>query len=417
MLKTAESKPEYFSFNRMFMKTTSRQLPVILVLFFAFLISSCLKEPELDDCYCQNGGVCIGSNCSCPPGYSGVYCETFTGNSCSFTQQSLSESRIRTALQNFTYDGTAITQVAEARKMLQHLCSTVNIHTSDSDHACGRFPNGWHITIWRNTYGKANTYGIRFNLSDNHTHYGNNNTYFEIVKGGGSNGTPTHTAPSTLFEGVTNYTLQQQGSWYVQPFSISSAKNFVLRFASTYSATCAIITPDQETSFKNGGMFQGYGLFDKQFGYKPVTLPPGNYLLAVRNHVAAANPFTVELDYAITLPASDKCSYFDTYIYDTRIVGAKQYYYREFQVQQGYRYFVDGCNSGMYVFFLPENQLTGFLNGQNFQHYTQYSSTNIGADPGLYEIDLPPGKYYLAAYNFNNNSQTLVYDMQRWKQN
>ena len=33
-------------------------------------------------CQCQNGGVCSGSTCSCPPGYTGTRCETPCPTSC-----------------------------------------------------------------------------------------------------------------------------------------------------------------------------------------------------------------------------------------------------------------------------------------------------------------------------------------------
>ena len=402
------------------MKLLKIQTAVLFVLLSALFTPSCVKELDSDDCNCLNGGTCIGYTCDCPPDYTGVNCEIYvggTGNTCSIVNQALSKSQIETALQGFAYDGTNVTKISEAQQMLKYICPSIVLHAGNGEYTCGRLSNGWHITIWINTYGKTNTYGIRYSQADNHSHWSSNNTYFEITKGSSGN-TATQTVPNTIFKGTTSNSLNTGSGWWTESFTISSTKNLVLRFASTYAADCAVITPDQENSFKNGGSFTGYAVFDNQFGYKSVTLPAGNYLLAVRNQSGSANTFTAELDYQITLPASDQCSYFDEYIKGAPKINAKQYYYHDFTVQAGFRYFVDGCNSGMYVFFIPENQLSTFLSGGAFQHFQQYSNPAVvGMDPGLYEIKLPPGKYYLAAYNFSNVSEALVYTMERWKQN
>ncbi len=169
----------------------------VLILFLPIFFAPSCVEP--DPCNCQNNRICDGDgNCNCPTGYIGTNCEIYVGsggntNSCPITQSPLSETKIRSALQSFTFDGTKITTISEANKMLQFICSPIDLHASNSGYTCGRFSNGWHITIWINTFGKADTYGIRYNQSDDHTHFSSNNTYFEISKSGGNgpcNSTP-----------------------------------------------------------------------------------------------------------------------------------------------------------------------------------------------------------------------------------
>jgi len=177
----------------------------VLILFLPIFFAPSCVEP--DPCNCQNNRICDGDgNCNCPTGYIGTNCETYVGsggntNSCPITQSPLSETKIRSALQSFTFDGTKITTISEANKMLQFICSPIDLHTSNSGYTCGRFSNGWHITIWINTYGKADTYGIRYNQSDGHTHFSSNNTYFEISKNNsGGNGA----CNSTSYYGTQN---------------------------------------------------------------------------------------------------------------------------------------------------------------------------------------------------------------------
>src|SRR4051812_10777864 len=43
--------------------------------FGAVTYTACNKD-ECKDVVCQNGGTCIGGNCSCPTGYEGTNCET-----------------------------------------------------------------------------------------------------------------------------------------------------------------------------------------------------------------------------------------------------------------------------------------------------------------------------------------------------
>jgi hypothetical protein len=86
-----------------------------------------------------------------------------------------------------------------------------------------------------------------------------------------------------------------------------------------------------------------------------------------------------------------------------------------FTVQEGFRYFVDGCNTGLSTYVIRENELGAFQNGQSFNYYSDYSGTD-NAFPGLHELKLPPGTYYLAFANDNANDKPVTYTLERWRQ-
>ncbi len=236
--------------------------------------------------------------------------------------------------------------------------------------------------------------------------------------GGGGSTPPTVTAPDTYFIDEYRTFTSLGGNWY-QEFTISATTSFVLRGASTFSCDFAIFNASQVNNFKNNLAFSAYVLMDNQFGTAYVTLQPGTYYAGVRNQVNSANSARIELDYATKLPASDRATFIDNYFQAANSInknGGKLW--QPFTIQQGYRYFTDGCNSGNIEYWIVSSaELTKFINGQAFQYYTDYHSTS-SADPGSHEIKLPPGDY---AYIFKNsstaNNETVTYVCERWRVN
>ena len=89
---------------------------------------------------------------------------------------------ILNALKNFAYDGTEVTTLAEAERMLKHMAPFAEVHSFADDVKCGLLGTGYHVSIWINTFGKTNTYGIRYGTESDHSYLTRNDTYFEIVK-------------------------------------------------------------------------------------------------------------------------------------------------------------------------------------------------------------------------------------------
>lgn len=51
-------------------------------------------------------------------------------------------------------------------------------------------------------------------------------------------------------------------------------------------------------------------------------------------------------------------------------------YARTFTIRSGYRYLVDGVNTGeLQCFVIPSSQLAAFNAGQSFTHFTEYAQT------------------------------------------
>ena len=240
--------------------------------------------------------------------------------------------------------------------------------------------------------------------------------------------TPTSSTPTTTQRTTTKWTgsdthflasqlhrLSKQGDVYLEEFSLSKTTSLVFNVATQYKSQVAIIRPDQLDNFKNNRAFSGPAVFDEKMGIQPITLAAGTYYVGMRNTTNGSNIVSYELDYTISLPASDRCRYNDTYISNYQFYAAGTKMWHPFTIQTGFRYFIDGCNTGMNVFFIAANQFDKFKNGQSFTHYADFKQgDNNGGDPGGVEITLPPGDYYLVARNESKESQAIVYAMQRW---
>jgi Secretion system C-terminal sorting domain len=223
----------------------------------------------------------------------------------------------------------------------------------------------------------------------------------------------TVTSPNTFFIASQDYSVSSYGSpWVDGPFTVSTSTTFVLRFASKYNAQASVFSSDQLNNFENMSSFSGYGTMNNQIGTQYVTLPVGTYYVGARNTTSAANEWSIELDYNLSFPASDASTFYDIYIQGTKAFQNGGKLWNEFTVQDGFRYFLDGCNIGFGTYIIPENQLNAFQNGQSFTYYSDYASTS-GEGPGLYEIRLPPGSYYLVAAATSTSS--ITYTMERWK--
>lgn len=236
--------------------------------------------------------------------------------------------------------------------------------------------------------------------------------------GGGGSTVPTVTAPDTYFIDEYRTFSALGGSWY-QQFTVSTTTSFVLRGASTFACDFAVFSTTQLNNFNNNQPFTAYVVMDNQYGTAYVTLAPGTYYAGVRNQVSGSNSARIELDKTVTLPASDRAIFIDNYFSAARSIpknGGKLW--QPFTVQQGYRYFTDGCNSGnIESWIVTETEMNKFINGQAFQYYVDYHSTS-SADPGSHEVKLPPGNY---AYIFQNsstaNNESITYVCERWRVN
>jgi len=230
---------------------------------------------------------------------------------------------------------------------------------------------------------------------------------------GSTQSPPTVTAPSTTFISSEDYSATGNGAWWLQSFTVSASARFVLRFASTYAAQAAVITPDQVNNFKNNAGFSGNGL-DKQIGTVYMTLSPGTYYVGVRNSVSSANTWTVEFDYDISLPSSDRCSFADIYVQGSKSAPNGGKLWQPFTIQSGFRYFLDGCNVGFKTYIIAADQINAFTGGQSFYSFSDYDDSG-GKAPGIYEVKLPPGDYFLACTAAG--PAALTYTMERWKVN
>jgi hypothetical protein len=210
----------------------------------------------------------------------------------------------------------------------------------------------------------------------------------------------------------TSYTFSGLGGWWVQGFTLGGTRTMVIRFASDYAADAAVIAPDQLSNFQNNQYFLGYGVLDDQFGYRTITLPAGQYYLAARNQVSSGNGIHLELDYDLQLGGHQRTDTLGNATYVNKNGG---WFYQSFTLGDGPRYFIDGCNSGGQVYLMPASEYANFAAHQTFRYYTDYSGQDL-AFPGQWELNLPPGEYYLVVQTNTGDpvNRALTYVLEQW---
>ncbi|MDD5200032.1 MAG: hypothetical protein PHC88_09535 [Terrimicrobiaceae bacterium] len=221
-------------------------------------------------------------------------------------------------------------------------------------------------------------------------------------------------ALDTTFISSQDNTLDGAGAWWTQGFTLRGTVRFRFRFACDYRAQCAVVSAASINAFRNNGTFNGYGIFDGQFGTKGVTLGPGTYYVGVRNATAGANEFSVELDYD-RVPSGYR--YFGRAAGGVASVPAHGKFYQSFRLLSptAYTYYLDGCNSGgMETFLIPAAELGNFLGDLTFRYYTAYYSAT-GEAPGQWNVRLGKGRYFLVFRNSSDIPKSVTYELLAYK--
>lgn len=244
-----------------------------------------------------------------------------------------------------------------------------------------------------------------------------------ITLGQSATVTATFTAPTqTSFTTPDTYFIDRTGSfsgtggYWSQGFTLSAPRTLVLRVVSIYAVDAGIFDPSDVNGFINGGSASGYGTFDNQFGTHYVTLPAGQYYVAVRNQSSGSNDYRVELDLDIDLdPESGHTFAYVDGISKSQNVPANGRLWQSFSIQSGYRYLLDGASRNVETYVISEGELSNFTSGATFKYFTAYGGNDDPANPGLWEMRLPPGAYYLVFRNRTANEAPVTYTMERWR--
>jgi hypothetical protein len=181
-----------------------------------------------------------------------------------------------------------------------------------------------------------------------------------------------------------------------------------------YSGVCGIISAADQASFESGGAVGIWG-YSGQYGTKRFTLPAGSYCLGIRSN-SDGNSIVGEVDMDVELPESDGMYFQATPWNEVGTLTAGQKLTHGISIQAGHRYFVDGNNSGngdVGVYVIPASELANFNAGRTFQYYADYSGEE-GALPGFWELELPPGTYYLAMVNNGATTHAYTYQAEDW---
>lgn len=229
---------------------------------------------------------------------------------------------------------------------------------------------------------------------------------------------PAARAQSTNFLSNNGAVLADIDDYYYRAFTLNRTTTFDLRFTPDYNADCVILAPNNLNAFIGGYSYRYFEGFDNRMGTQRFTLAPGNYYLAIRNEVNARNTFSVELDYALTALAPDSNG---TYSFSRWGISGARYVparggilYHAFSTTSTERALLDGCNSGLETYIVSSNQINNVVNGRSFTYYSAYSGN--GTDlPGMWDVTLPVGNYYLVFINRSNIPRAVTYQMEYWK--
>ncbi len=225
--------------------------------------------------------------------------------------------------------------------------------------------------------------------------------------------TPSGEAPDndTYFIDL-DASFSQLNEYRFHSFTVTRSATFDLRLASDYAADAALIAASELPDFTAGRPFEGYGVFDNVFGTHPaITLGPGQYYAVVRNQVSGANTVRFEVDLQLTL---DDYRWYDWYFSGARMLPANGgRLWQPFSMVTGARLFIDGCNSGLDTYVIPDSEIENFRNQREFRYYTAYGGSSRSF-PGQWEIRLPPGSYWLVFRNNDATAHAVTWQAQRW---
>ncbi len=219
------------------------------------------------------------------------------------------------------------------------------------------------------------------------------------------------------FIGEKGHTLTHSGDWWLNEFTISgSNQTLTLYFTAQYRAVGVIARVTQRSAFTSGSAFSYIDGFDGDFGVKSITLAPGSYFVGVRNSVSGSNRFSLELE--DHPPTYGDATFAQVGIQAADYVNAGGWFTHDFTIQSGFRYVIDGNNSGsLNTYIIDRTEKADFQANRAFTFYSDYGGENDPNQPGLATISLPPGNYTLAVRSTSSIREALTYRMYIYRLN
>ncbi len=233
------------------------------------------------------------------------------------------------------------------------------------------------------------------------------------VKPAASVTTPNSAYVSTY---CTDIAAGGKNSVWTRDITETDGKAFVIRFSSRFNADAGLFDQEQIINFVNFQSATGYGAIPNGFGTRHIRIPPGKYTLAVRNRSGKASSFSLELDYEINLPPTDMATLDFPASEGAQTLDPGTVAYQPFAIEAGYRYFLDGNNTGLSTYIFGASEIEKFKNSQAINFHSQYSSPTVNCEmPGLIELVLPVGNYFIGFRNDQTVPNSFTYTIDRWR--
>jgi hypothetical protein len=210
---------------------------------------------------------------------------------------------------------------------------------------------------------------------------------------------------SKLVDQSVTLSAQQAQGW---SFPADSSMALEVSFAASSEASVYLTTVDDLALCIGGGTFSSRGSFTGLAAYQPFSLPSGSFGLCVRSNTDQPNPVRLDLHEQPTMVGF----YFSQSRFDpvARTVLPGERFTVPATVGALYRTLIEGASTGGKIFIIPLSEEQNFLNGPQFNYFTDLTTACAPAGVSVPQLCELTGinQYVIAYQNDTTTAQSVV---------